>query len=66
MPRSDISDVLDEEWMSLEEEFLKLYGVPGWVPGGISSAEMRELLRQRRMAVVSSPGAFPPQRSKRK
>jgi hypothetical protein len=66
MPRSDISDVLDEEWMSLEEEFLKLYGVPGWVPGGISSAEMQELLHQRRMAVVSSPGALPRQRSKRK
>jgi hypothetical protein len=66
MPRSDVSDVLDEEWMSMEEDFLKLYGIPGWVPGGISSGEMQELLLQRRMAAVSSPGAFPPQRSKRK
>jgi len=54
MPREGFSDVLDEEWAATEEEFLRLYGAPG--PGGISSAEARELMRKRRLLEISSPG----------
>jgi hypothetical protein len=54
MPREGFSDVVDEEWTVTEEDFLKLYGAPG--PGGISSAEVRELMRKRRLLEVSSPG----------
>jgi len=64
MPRDGVSDVLDEEWMLVEEEFLKLYGIPGSarggrrIHGGISSPEAQELLRQRRLLEISSPGTF--------
>jgi hypothetical protein len=52
MPRDGASDVIDEEWMVSEEEFWKLYGFPG----GLSSQEVSELWRQRRMHGISSPG----------
>jgi len=63
MPRDGVSDVLDEEWMLVEEEFLKLYGIPGSsrgsrVHGGISSPEAQEILRQRRLLEITSPGTF--------
>jgi uncharacterized protein len=69
MPRDGVSDVLDEEWMLVEEEFLKLYGVPGSVRGihgGLSSPEAREILRQRKLLEITSPGTFPKQRPKKK
>lgn len=69
MPRDVVSDVLDEEWMLLDEEFMKLYGVPGAVRGvhsGLSSPEAREVLRQRRLLEITSPGTFRKQRPRKK
>lgn len=63
-PPSDVSDVTDEEWMLIEEEFLKLYGLAGALAGGrglaaggLSSPQMQELLKQRRLLEITSPGA---------
>jgi len=69
MPRDGVSDVLDEEWMLVDEEFMKLYGVPGavrGVHGGLTSPEAREVLRQRRLLEITSPGTFPKQRPRKK
>jgi hypothetical protein len=69
MPRDVVSDVLDEEWMLVDEEFMKLYGIPGsvrGVHGGLSSPEAREVLRQRRLLEITSPGTFPKQRPRKK
>lgn len=38
------SDVIDEEWMTLEEEFAKLYGIAGGF--GVSSPHMAELKKK--------------------
>jgi hypothetical protein len=41
---------------------MKLYGIPGTsrgILGGLSSPEAQELLRQRRMLEITSPGTFP-------
>jgi hypothetical protein len=68
MPRDGVSDVRDEEWMLVDEEFMKLYGVPGGIPGGLSSPQVQEMIRQRRMMEITSPGLFsrPKQKPKRK
>jgi len=70
MPRDGVSDLLDEEWMLVEEEFMKLYGIPGMgrrgVHGGISSPEAQEILRQRRLLEITSPGTFQRQKSAKK
>ncbi len=54
MPRDGVSDVVDEEWMVVDEEFWRLYGGPS----GLSSPEMHEMLRRRRMLEITSPGLF--------
>lgn len=63
MPRDTVSDVIDEEWMLLDEEFWKLYGFPSG-----SSPMEREMWRRMmmRMHGVTSPGMFSPSRQKRK
>lgn len=43
-PRDRASEVVDEEWMSLEEEFAKLYGISGGF--GISSPQMAQLKKR--------------------
>lgn len=62
MPRDGVSDVVDEEWMLLDEEFMKLYGVPS----GLSSPQMQEMVKRRRMLEITSPGMFSRQKAKRK
>jgi len=65
MPRDGVSDVLDEEWMLVDEEFWKLYGFPG----GPSSPQMQEMIKRRRMQQqqqVTSPGTFGRSWAKRK
>ena len=62
MPRDGVSDVVDEEWMLVDEEFWKLYGFPG----GPSSPQLQEMMRIRRMQQITSPGTFSRERSKRK
>jgi hypothetical protein len=58
MPRDGVSDVLDEEWTLVDEEFMKLYGGAGATSGGFSSQQVQELMSQRRMLKISSPGLF--------
>ncbi len=62
MPRDGVSDVIDEEWMVTEEEFWKIYGFPG----GLSSQEVSEMMRRRRMHGISSPGLSSRERGKGK
>ncbi len=62
MPRDGVSDVVDEEWMLVDEAFWKLYGFPG----GPSSPQLQEMMKQRRMQQITSPGTFARQRAKRK
>jgi len=63
MPRDGVSDVLDEEWMLVDEEFMKLYG--GAASGGFSSQQVQELISQRRMLKISSPGLFSKTKAKK-
>jgi len=65
MPRDGVSDVLDEEWMLVDEEFMKLYGVAGAISGGFSSQQVQELMSQRRMLKISSPGLFSKPKAKK-
>lgn len=62
MPRDGVSDVVDEEWMLVDEAFWKLYGFPG----GPSSPQLQEMMKQRRMQQITSPGTFARQRAKGK
>jgi hypothetical protein len=62
LPREGVSDVLDQEWMLLDEEFWKLYGAPG----GLSSPEVQEMWRRRFLREVTSPGLFSREKAKRK
>jgi len=66
MPRDGVSDVIDEEWMLVDEEFWKLYGYPEGFKRGISSPEMEEMLKRRREMEITSPGTFSRERPKRK
>lgn len=65
MPRDGVSDVLDEEWMLVDEEFMKLYGGAGATSGGFSSQQVQELMSQRRMLKISSPGLFSKPKAKK-
>ena len=65
MPRDGVSDVLDEEWMLVDEEFMKLYGGAGATSGGFSSQQVQELMSQRRMLKISSPGLFTKPKAKK-
>jgi len=65
-PRDVVSDVIDEEWMLVDEEFWKLYGYPEGFRGGVSSPELQEMARRRRMQEVTSPGLFSRERTKAK
>jgi hypothetical protein len=64
MPRDGVSDVIDEEWMLVDEEFWKLYGYPEGFKGGVSSPELQEMMRRRRLQEISSPGLFSRDRAK--
>jgi hypothetical protein len=65
MPRDGVSDVLDEEWMLVDEEFMKLYGGAGATSGGFSSQQVQELMSQRRMLKITSPGLFSKPKAKK-
>jgi hypothetical protein len=66
MPRDGVSDVVDEEWMIVDEEFWKLYGFPEGFPGGVSSQQAQEILKRRRLQEISSPGMSSREKVKRK
>jgi len=62
MPRSSVSDVVDNEWMLQDEEFMTLYGIPS----GLSSPQIQEMMKRRLMQEITSPGTFTRSRAKRK
>ena len=55
-PRFGPSDVIDELWMSTDDEYWKLFGVAGGVGMGSSAMEVRRVLEQK----MFSPGLFSP------
>lgn len=58
MPRDTVSDVVDEEWMLLEEEFMKLFAISGGYGIGLSTLEIKELIKKRmHLLGITSPGS---------
>jgi uncharacterized protein len=54
-PRDTASDVIDEEWMSIDEDFLKLYGLWGGFGGASQGkAQIRKILKERLEKELSS------------
>ncbi|MCX5656757.1 MAG: DUF4912 domain-containing protein [Candidatus Omnitrophica bacterium] len=53
-PRFGMSDVTDEEWMSSEEDYWKLYGVAGGFGSGSSPLKVKKAFRQRFKEDISS------------
>lgn len=70
-PRDNVSEIVDEEWMSIEEDFLKLYRLAGAGKGN-SSAELVESLIKRleremgsgAVSSLSSPSRYLPKERK--
>jgi len=57
-PRDTASDVIDEEWMSVEEDFLKLYGLWGGFGGASQGkAQIKKILKERLEKELSSGAA---------
>jgi len=65
MPRDGVSDVMDEEWLLADEDFMKLYGGSVSGAGGFSSQQVQELISQRRMLKITSPGMFSKPKAKK-
>lgn len=67
-PRDSISQVIDEEWMIVEEKFRRLYRLAGGAGWGESSVEIVESLLKRLereagsgvVSSISSPAGIPP------
>jgi len=56
-PRDSASDVIDEEWMTIEEDFLKLYGLWGGFPGASpGKAKIKKIMRERLKNALASGG----------
>lgn len=51
-PRSGMSEVIDEKWMSVD--FDKMYALSGGFEVGKSSAELRKMMEERLQAAISS------------
>jgi hypothetical protein len=70
MPRDGVSDVIDDEWILVDEEFWKLYGSPEGFESGATSPRRGlrewELMRRRRMQEITSPGLYSGERTKTK
>jgi hypothetical protein len=46
-PKAGVSDVLDENWASVQEQFRKIYHQSGGSSGSASSQDLRELFEER-------------------
>lgn len=57
-PRSGPSDVIDENWLSLEEDYWKLFGVAGGCGIGKSSLEVQQWWARQHVGGVSSGALF--------
>ncbi len=54
-PRDGASDVIDEEWMSVEEDFYKLYGLWGGFAGASpGKAQIKKMIKERLQKELSS------------
>ncbi|MBI3319098.1 MAG: DUF4912 domain-containing protein [Candidatus Omnitrophica bacterium] len=55
-PRFGPSDVIDDAWMSLDEDYWRLFGLTAGVGMGSSPSAFKALIEQR---LLSSPGLYP-------
>lgn len=55
-PRFGMSDQLDAEWMTSEDEYWRMFGLSGGFGVGKGSLEMREMVKKRLEEQVSSGG----------
>jgi hypothetical protein len=46
-PRAGVSDTVDENWVSVQEQFEKIYAMSGGYDGGSSSLELKQLFEER-------------------
>ena len=65
-PRAEPSDVLDEEWLTSDELYWKLFGATAGIGMGSSQSAL-QMLRERRMGSpgMFSPGLFSPTKGKK-
>lgn len=58
-PRAGVSEVIDEEWMSLED-YEKIYALSGGLNLGLSSAELRKRMKEKMEQWITSgvPGSM--------
>lgn len=54
-PRDKISEITDERWMIMEEEFQKVFALSGGYGIGVSSPELQEIVKKRFAAEIFSP-----------
>jgi hypothetical protein len=57
-PRAGVSDVIDENWGSVQEQFEKIYAVSGGFDPGTSSLELKRLLEERSRRPIGSISSF--------
>ena len=55
-PRFGMSDVIDEEWMCLEDDYWRMFGLSGGFGMGKASMAMREMFKKRLMQQITSGG----------
>jgi hypothetical protein len=55
-PRFGMSDTMDSEWMTAEEDYWRMFGLSGGFGSGKGSMESREMIRKRLEEQVSSGG----------
>ena len=55
-PRAWMSEILDEQWMSTQEEFEKVYALSGGYRVGAGSLELQEIVAKRLQEQITSPG----------
>lgn len=55
-PRDSASDIIDEEWMSIEEDFLRLYGLWGGFSGASGKAQIKKIMKERLQKELGSGG----------
>ncbi|MDP8216637.1 MAG: DUF4912 domain-containing protein [Candidatus Kaelpia imicola] len=53
-PRYGPSELVDEEWMVVDEDYWKMFALSGGYGTGISSEELQKVLKQRRLETSSS------------
>lgn len=53
-PRDKVSEITDEKWMIMEEEFQKVFALSGGYGIGLSSPELQEIIKKRFAAEIFS------------